>query len=223
MPFTITGIKLTPGNGAQQLGQPVVFSCIYKSPAGKTPVTAQINIDNNVHAMNATKGTAQTGIHYQYTTSLLAQGTHYFQLQFDDGSGLRTQQEYSVDITPIYLKGSSVTPTSGTTPTNFTFSTVYTGPDPATQVDVVVNGTSHPLSLVSGNPTSGATYSATLTLPAGTHDYSFYATDGTNDWSDPPTPGVYSGLTVAKKGAALSRSKIRAPRPDNAPYAYDQG
>ena len=223
MPFTITGIKLTPGNGAQQLGQPVVFSCIYKSPAGKTPVTAQINIDNNVHAMNATKGTAQTGIHYQYTTSFLTQGTHYFQLQFDDGSGLRTQQEYSVDITPIYLKGSSVTPTSGTTSTNFTFSTVYTGPDPATQVDVVVNGTSHPMSLVSGNPTSGAMYSATLTLPAGTHDYAFYATDGTNDWSDPPTPGVYSGLTVAKKGAALSRSKIRAPRPDNAPYAYDQG
>ena len=113
--------------------------------------------------------------------------------------------------------------TSGTTSTNFTFSTVYTGPDPATQVDVVVNGTSHPLSLVSGNPTSGATYSATLTLPAGTHDYAFYATDGTNDWSDPPTPGVYSGLAVSVKGAALRVSKIRAPRADNAPYAYDPG
>ena len=116
-----------------------------------------------------------------------------------------------------------MTPTSGTTSTNFTFSTIYTGPDPATQVDVVVNGTSHPMSLVSGNPTSGAMYPATLSLPSGKHDFAFYATDGTNDWSDPATPGIYTGLTVSTKGAALSRSKIRAPRPDNAPYAYDPG
>jgi phospholipase C len=223
MPFTITGIKVTPSNGAQQLGQPVVFSCIYKSPAGKTPVTAQINIDNNIHVMNVKSGTPTAGIHYQYTTSLLTQGTHYFQLQFDDGSGLRTQQEYSVDITPIYLKNSTVTPTSGTTSTNFTFSTVYTGPDPATQVDVVVDGTSHPMSLVSGNPTDGATYSATLSLSAGKHDYAFFATDGTNDWSDPPTPGIFSGLVISATGAAPVVSKIKAPRPSAAPYAYDPG
>ena len=183
----------------------------------------QIDIDNNIHPLSAVKGTASTGIHYQYTTPHLTQGTHYFQLQFDDGSGLRTQQEYSVDVTPIYLKNSSVTPTSGTQSTNFTFSTVYTGPDPATQVDVVVDGTSHPMSLVSGNPTTGATYSATLSLPSGAHNYAFFATDGTNDWSDPPTPGLYSGLAVSAKGAALRGSKIRAPRRDNAPYAYDPG
>ena len=29
MPLQITGIKVTPGNGAQQFGKPVVFSCIY--------------------------------------------------------------------------------------------------------------------------------------------------------------------------------------------------
>ena len=223
MPFQLTGIKLAPGNGAQQLGKPVTFSCIYKSPAGKTPVTAQIDIDNDIHTLNAKTGTAKTGIHYQYTTSHLTKGTHYFQLRFDDGSGLRTQQEYSVDVTPIYLQNSSVSPTSGTTATNFTFSTVYTGPGPATQVDVVVDGTSHPMSLVSGDPATGATYSATLGLSAGKHDYAFYATDGTNEWSDPPTPGIYSGLTVTKKGAAPVRSTIRAPRPDNAPYAYDPG
>ena len=223
MPFTITGIKVTPSNGAQQVGQPVVFSCIYKSPAGKTPVTAQINIDNNVHVMNAKSGTPAKGINYQYTTSLLTQGTHYFQLQFDDGSGLRTQQEYTVDITPIYLKNSTVTPTSGTTSTNFTFSTVYTGPDPATQVDVVVDGISHPMSLVSGNPADGATYSATLSLSSGQHDYAFYATDATNDWSDPPTPGIFSGLAVSAAGAAPVASKIKVPRPDGAPYAYDPG
>jgi phospholipase C len=223
LPFDITGFKVTPGNGAQQLGQPVTFSCTYKSPAGKTPVTAQINIDNNVHTMNAVGGTAATGIKYQYTTPFLAPGTRYFQLQFDDGSGLQKIQEYSVDITPIYLQNSSVSPTSGTTSTNFTFSTTYTGPAAATGVDVVVDGTSHPMTLQSGTPTTGAVYTATLTLPSGKHNFAFYATDGTNEWSDPVTPGTYTGLTVTAKGAAVTHTKIRAPRRDNAPYAYDPG
>jgi phospholipase C len=224
LPYNITGFKVTPGNGAQQLGQPVAFSLTYKSPAGKTPVTANIDIDNNIHALNAVSGTAAKGIHYQYTTPHLTQGTHYFTLQFDDGSGLQTIQKYSVDITPIYLQNSKVSPTSGTTSTNFTFATTYTGPDPATEVDVVVNGTSHPMNLISGNPTTGALYQATLTLPAGSHNFAFYATDGTNEWSDPPTPGLYTGLTVsATKGAAVAHSTIGAPKPDTAPYAYDPG
>jgi hypothetical protein len=214
---------VTPSTGGQQLGQPVTFSVTYKSPAGKTPVTAQIDIDNNVHAMNATSGTAAKGIHYQYTTPHLTQGTHYFQLQFDDGSGLHTVQEYSVAITPIYLQDSSVSPTSGTTSTNFTFSTTYTGPDPATDVEVVVNGTSHPMTLVSGNPSTGALYQATLNLSSGKNDFAFYANDGTNEWSDPMTPGTYTGLTVSTKGAAVVHAKIRAPKPDDAPYAYDPG
>src|SRR5262249_19112351 len=223
LPYNITGFRVPPGNGAQQLGQPVTFSLTYKSPAGKTPVTANIDIDNHPHALKAVSGTAKTGVHYQYTTPHLTQGTHYFTLQFDDGSGLATIQKYSVDITPIYLQNSSVSPKSGTTSTNFTFSTTYTGPHPATEVDVVVNGTSPPMPLISGTPASGALYQATLPLPSGSHDFAFYATDGTNEWSDPPTPGIFSGLTVTANGAALIHSKIRAPRPATAPYAYDAG
>ena len=222
LPFDITGFKVTPGTGAQQLGQPVTFSCTYKSPAGKTPVTAEIDIDNNLHTMNAVSGTATKGIHYQYTTPDLGQGTHYFELKFDDGSGLQSIQEYSVAITPIYLQDSSVSPTSGTTSTNYTFSTTYTGPDAATEVDVVVDGTSHPMTLQSGNPTTGAVYQATLSLPAGSHTFAFYATDGTNAWSDPLTPGTYKGLTVSNKGQAVVKTKITAPKPDTAPYAFDQ-
>ena len=223
LPYDITGFKVTPGTGAQQLGKPVTFSCIYKSSAGKTPVTAAIDIDNKLHTLNAVSGTPKTGIHYQYTTPHLPQGTHYFTLQFNDGSGLQTIQKYSVDITPIYLQNSGVSPTSGTTSTNFTFSTTYTGPDPATKVDVVVDGTSHPMTLRSGNPSTGAVYQATLSLSSGKHDFAFYATDGANEWSDPQTPGTYTGLTVTAKGAAVTHSKIRAPKPDDAPYAYDRG
>ena len=223
LPYDITGFKVTPGTGAQQLGKPVTFSCTYKSPAGKTPVTAAIDIDNKLHTLNAVSGTAAKGIHYQYTTPHLTQGTRYFVLRFDDGSGLQTIQKYSIDITPIYLQNSSVSPTSGTTSTNFTFATTYTGPDPATEVDVVVNGTSHPMSLQSGNPSAGAVYQATLSLSSGKNDFAFYATDGTNEWSDPVTPGTYSGLTVSAKGTAVVHSKIRAPKPDDQPYAYDPG
>jgi hypothetical protein len=79
------------------------------------------------------------------------------------------------------------------------------------------------MSLVSGGPTNGATYSASLSLPAGQHDYAFFATDGTNDWSDPPTPGLFTGLTVTANGKPLIPSKIRESRPANAPYGYDAG
>jgi hypothetical protein len=221
LPFDITGFKVTPGTGAQQLGQPVEFSLTYKSPAGLTPTVAEIDIDNNLHTMNAVSGTAKTGIHYQYTTPDLGQGTHYFELKFNDGSGLQTIEEYSVAITPIYLQNSSVSPTSGTTSTNFTFSTTYTGPDAATEVDVVVDGTSYPMTLQSGNPTTGAVYQTTLSLSSGKHNFAFYATDGTNEWSAPMTPGTYTGLTVSSKGQAVAKTKIRAPAPDTNPYAFD--
>ena len=115
-----------------------------------------------------------------------------------------------------------MSPVSGTTSTNYTFSTTYTGPDAATEVDVVVDGTSHPMTLQSGDPSTGALYQATLTLPAGSHKFAFYATDGTNGWSDPVTPGLYSGLTVSAKGAAVAHTKITAPPADTNPYAYDQ-
>jgi hypothetical protein len=52
MPFDLTGLKVTPSTGGQQLGQPVTVSVTYKSPAGKTPVTAQIDIDNKVHQLH---------------------------------------------------------------------------------------------------------------------------------------------------------------------------
>lgn len=221
LPFNISGFKVSPSTGAQQVGQPVTFSLTYKSPAGLTPVTAQIVIDDKPHAMNATGGTPQKGIHYQYTTPQLSQGRHQFELQFDDGSGLRTIQEYSVDITPIYLQNSSVTPTSGNTSTPFTFSTVYYGGNLPTVADVVIDGTPHPMSFVSGDPVNGATYSATLTLPSGKHTFAFYANDGTNAWSDPVTPGVYTGLNVTVKGAHAVRSRIRALRPNIGAYPLE--
>ena len=80
--------------------------------------------------------------------------------------------------------------------------------------------TSYPLSYVSGSPATGATYSATLTLPTGKHTFDFCVTDGTNAWSDPITPGAYTGLTVTALRAGAVASHIRAPRPNTVPYAH---
>jgi len=79
------------------------------------------------------------------------------------------------------------------------------------------------MTLISGDPSTGALYQATLSLSSGKNDFAFYATDGTNEWSDPMTPGTYTGLTVSTKGAAVVHTKIRAPKPDDAPDAYDPG
>jgi phospholipase C len=222
-PFDISAVKVTPGNAAVQLGQPMTFSVKYTSPSGKTPVTANIDINNVSFPMTAVSGTPTTGITYQYTTSSLPQGESYFQLKFDDGSGLQTFQEYSVLVTPIILEQSAVNPTSGKTSTPFTFSTVYFGQSKATAADVVIDGKAYPLALKSGSPATGALYSTTMTLPAGQHTFAFYVTDGTNFWGDPPNDGTFSGLAVTSAKQAPVRSRIRAPRPNAAPDAYNAG
>ncbi|HEY2575844.1 MAG TPA: hypothetical protein VGI74_06005 [Streptosporangiaceae bacterium] len=143
------------------------------------------------------------------------------QLEFNDGSGLRDFQETSMAVTPILLRDAKVSPASGSTSAIFSFSIVYSGPDTPTYADVVVDGVAHPLSYVSGNPASGATYSARLSLPAGTHKFAFTAGDGVNAWSNPESPGDYSGLEVTAAGQPAVHSRITAPPPDDDPYAYD--
>jgi phospholipase C len=220
-PFDLTGLKVTPT--AAQSGQPLTFSVVYTSPTGQMPTVAKADIDDVSHQMTAVKGTPTTGITYQYTTSSLAAGEHYFILKFSDGSRTYKFQEYHATVTPIILRDSSVSPTSGTTSTPFTFSTTYYGQNPATAADVVVDGVPYPLTYVSGSPATGARYATTITLPAGNHRFAFYVTDGTNDWSDPPTPGTYGGLVVSNGTQRPAPSRITVPPPDNFPYAPDPG
>ena len=222
-PFDLSRPKITPNSAASQDGQPVTFSVVYKSPAGNPATTATIDIGNVNHAMTAVKGQPTTGVTYSFTTPSMPQGSNYFVLKFNDGSGLQTFQEYSLEVTPIILQQSTVSPASGTTGTPFTFSTTFFGTSPVTDAEVVVSGTPFPLTLVSGTPATGAKYSTTITLPAGHHTFAFYVTDGTNYWSDPPNDATYSGLDVSAAGQPVAHTRITAPRPDVAPYGYDAG
>jgi hypothetical protein len=140
-PFGLSGITAnSPGNPTSigQLGQSFTIHVKYTSPAGKMPTRADVVIDGQPHQMTDVTGTPTTGITYEYTDSSLSQGDHYFQFKFNDGSGVQNYQEYIFSISPIILQDSKVSPTSGTTSTQFAFSTVYYGPDMPAQMDVVV-------------------------------------------------------------------------------------
>jgi phospholipase C len=207
-----------------QSGTPCTVSVTYKSPAGHQPTVANAVIDGISHPMTAGTGNVTAGRAYHYTTSSLATGSHYLQLDFNDGSGLQDFQEREISITPILLPDPKVRPAAGNTSTIFTFSTVYRGPGQPSYVDVVIDGTAYPLSYVSGDPASGATYSTAMSLPAGHHTFAFTAGDGVNAWSNPESPAVYTGLKVAAAGQPAVHSRIIAPPPaDDNPDSYDAG
>jgi phospholipase C len=226
-PFDLTDIRVSsPGtpDGQAQLGQPLTVSVKYLSPAGIPPATANVLIDGRSHPMVPAGGSPAAGMRYSYETSSLSEGDHYLQFEFGDGKKLEDFQENSFSVTPITLPDSAVSPKSGSTSTPFTFSTVYYGQNAPTKVDVVVDGTAHPLSYQSGSHVTGAAYATTLTLGAGTHNFAFYATDGSSAWTAPPPPGVYTGLTVTPSGQPPVHSAIVAPAPElTNPYPYDGG
>ena len=81
----------------------------------------------------------------------------------------------------IVLSNGSATPGAGTTSTSIRFSVRYadTAGCAPSRVVVVVQGVgTYPLSGSGSDYTAGATFSRTLSLPAGSHAYSFKATSG---------------------------------------------
>ena len=123
-PFDMTNISAeSPGNmnGVGELGQPLSISVDYTSPAGTAATMADVLIDGVANQMTAESGSPSTGVTYEFTSSSLSQGDHYFQFEFNDGSGVEDFQEYVFSITPMVLQDSASSPTSGTKSTKFTF------------------------------------------------------------------------------------------------------
>jgi hypothetical protein len=73
------------------------------------------------------------------------------------------------------LSNGSITPGSGTTLTNFTFTVDYAGANDATGVTAVATSLVVTLTRVSGTAANG-TWSTTRTLPQGSHSFTFQAT-----------------------------------------------
>ena len=101
---------------------------------------------------------------------------------------------------PPTLSSGNVTPSSGDTTTIFNYYVTYTDSDgdAPTAKYVYIDGSSHTMTKISGDYTSGATFNYSTTLSAGTHNYYFYFSDGHGHTVRLPTSGTYSGPSVTQ-------------------------
>jgi phospholipase C len=185
---------------------PAVYSVVYSSPSNTAPALADVDIDGIPHPMLPASASTNyvAGVPYVYTATSLFVGRHFYRFRFADGAGQAVYQgNEHPTVSPIALIRSGVTPTSGMTTTQFTFTTTYVdanGEAPGSALAYVDNR-AYPLVHVSGSYATGALYQTTTTLPAGPHSFYFLFSDSTTSWADPIAPNVYSGPTVGSSSA----------------------
>ena len=209
-PFTLNALTspVQPSPGLP--GQVVTFNVLYTSTTNTAPTLAEVDLDGVAHAMHSTGGTNYTkGVHYVFTMPMPV-GVHYTIYRFDDGTGVAVYPGRITPITtPIVLSNSSISPTSGTSSTVFTFKTTYAnvnGTAP-TQATLYLDKTPIVMSYVSGSNSTGAVYQAQTTLSVGAHTYFFVFSDSQSAWADPIGPQVYAGPTIG----ALSQIQVVTP------------
>jgi phospholipase C len=190
MPFDVTNeTKIeTPMVGVTQH-----FQAKYSSPSGDPPTVAKVNLDNKTYLLT------QVGDVYRYSTNKLTEGNHYYRFTFSDGTAVGVyEQEILPELNSFLLSAPTLTPTSGTTTTNFNFGIKYTdsaGLAPQSAL-LYVDSVSYPMTLQSGDPSKGALYSAKLTLPAGHHSHFFVFNDGQTNFAEPKGGDTLAGPVV---------------------------
>jgi phospholipase C len=209
-PFTLNALTspVKPSPGLP--GQTVTYNVLYTSSTNTAPTKAEVDIDGVTHAMHSTGGTNYAkGVHYVYTTPMPI-GVHFVVYRFDDGTGVAAYPGRITPITtPIVLSNSSISPSSGTSSTVFTFQTTYTnvnGTAP-TQATLYLDNNPIAMSYVSGSNSTGAVYQAQTTLSVGAHSYFFVFSDSNSVWADPIGPQVYAGPTIG----AIAGTQVVTP------------
>jgi phospholipase C len=218
-------------------GRTVTYKITYTSPSGTPPTTANVKIDDASYPMQAVCQSScnyQTGVSYVYSTKMLSQGFHFVIFSFDDGSGPAIYPGTTAPtVSPILLTQSSVTPTSGTSSTFFTFQTTYT--DSAniapTQATLYIDNVAFPtqLSCISncGFYNNGAVYQVQTTLASGNHSFAFVFSDGQSSWAAPFAPQKFAGPNVGanaqpiKPGTMIGGDSNNPPGEGNDPYESD--
>lgn len=204
-PFSLT----TNVSSMTLAGQSVNYSAKYQSPAGKAPTIAQVIIDDTTYQMQSDGTTNyKKGVTYKFSINTLSVGPHYYRFLFDDGSGTATYSGALPNITPITVGNSSVSPTTGTSTTQFTFQSTYANSAGAapTSALLYVDKTSYPLTYVSGSYSTGALFQAVMTLPTGNHTYAFVFADSQSvksSMSDPLAIKMYAGPNVGANAKAV--------------------
>lgn len=216
-PFYLSSKSISPTVALP--GTTINYQIKYTSPAGNAPTVAQVFIDGTPYNLQpqGSKLNYKNGVTYTYSTNTLSIGEHSFHFSFDDGSGLVTYNGSTEPfITPVLLSQSSVSATSGTSTTNFTFQTTYTdgaGNAPV-QSSLYVDNQPYPMSQVSGSYATGAVYQVTTTLPTGKHSFYFVFADASSTWADPFSPNTYAGPNVGANAQAIPHGTINTPSID---------
>ncbi len=214
------------GNGSgvnpqySQPGQTVTYEVQYKSSTNTAPTQAQVEIDGVPYNMQSSGGTNyKQGVIYTYSTNTLTVGEHHERYLFDDGTGVADiEVGQKAFVTPLLLSNSSVSPTSGSSSTVFTFQTTYTASDgeaPSSAM-LYVDKTGYPMTMVSGSYQNGAVYQVQTTLPTGNHVFYFVFSNSLTSWADPFAPNSYKGPNVGTHAQPVAPGTIIAP------YQQDQ-
>uniref|UniRef100_UPI00272E6A0D S-layer protein domain-containing protein n=1 Tax=Methanococcoides sp. TaxID=1966350 RepID=UPI00272E6A0D len=149
-------------------------------------------VNNTMSQTDAGDTTTTDGKTYSYNNSGFSTATHNYQFFASDGTvavGPSSAGTFVVNNNPT-LTSDSVSPTSGTLATIFTFNVTYTDGDneSSSDVSVVINGTSYLMDQVDAGDTNvvdGKLYSYTKgSFPVGTYNYKFTASDGNVSASD---------------------------------------
>ncbi len=214
-PFNVSGMAVKPG--VVLPGSPVTFSATYRSPTNTPPVLAEVDVDGTAYALHPNGTNYQKGVTYSYTTSSLITGQHYYRFRFDDGSGVAIYEGLEKPlVSPIALSNASVTPTSGTTSTVFTFQMKYMQAAGAAPVQAMlyVDNAGYPMTYVSGSYSTGALFQVQTTLPAGNHSFAFVFSDSQSSWADPFAPSLYAGPNVGANAQPVEAGTLIIPSHD---------
>jgi hypothetical protein len=182
----------------------------YKDADNDPPFLKRVYIDGTPCTMSYVSGNYTSGAIYQYKTNL-GVGNHNYYFYFTDGNNGSARLPTSGTYTGPYVNGSSgpnnapvlskgsVSPSSGTTSTTFTYQVKYSDSDndPPAIKRVYIDGTPYTMNYVSGNYNSGAIYQYKTRLSVGNHTYYFYFTDG-NGTARLPINGTFYGPVVTK-------------------------
>jgi hypothetical protein len=162
------------------------------------------------------------GCMYIYSRTL-STGTHtYYFYAYDSISTTSTSTVSSPSVSTTNsaptLTSGSVSPTSGNTYTTFVYRVIYTDSNnnAPSYMRVYIDGTSYTMSKVNSSDltyTDGCVYIYSRTLSTGTHNYYFYASDGTTtiSTSTVSTPSVSTTNTAPVLSAGSVSPIIGSP------------
>ncbi|MEM3341938.1 MAG: hypothetical protein QW728_04530, partial [Thermoplasmata archaeon] len=181
-PITLSNPAVSPASGTNLTL--FNYTVTYRHTSGTAPSSARINIDGTLYSMQYVSGSNQTGALYRYSTTLGA-GSHTYSFTFTAGEYTCSTAVFSgpsVSVNnPPTLTTPSVSPATGTTLTNFTFSVIYTDAENTAPVvrNLVLDGNGYPMNTTDNTYTDGSLFTLSLKLTAGSHTYYFNFSDGT--------------------------------------------